>query len=47
MGLKPGLLFKGISLQLVVALIDFGSTIVDASVLAKTTIYYLSSFASV
>ena len=47
MGLTPGFLFNGISLQVVSALIDFGSTKVDASVLAKTAICSLSSFASV
>ena len=47
MGLIPGLLFNGISLQLVSALIDFGLTIVDASVLAQTAICSVSSSASV
>ena len=46
MGPTPGFLFNGISLQIVRALIDFRLSKVDASVLAKTAIRSLSSFAS-
>ena len=47
MGLTPEFLFNGISLKVVNASIDFGSTIVDTSVLAETAIFSLSSFVSV
>ena len=47
MDLTPGFLFNSISLQLVSALTDFGSTTVDTSVLAKTTVCCLNSFYSV
>ena len=46
MGLTPGFLLNGISLQVVSALTDSESTNDDASVLAKTAICSLSSFAS-
>ena len=42
MGLTSRYLFNGISQQVVSALIDFGLTKVDASVLAKTAICSLS-----